>query len=58
MKTVKCSEETFEEHLLKKHFSTTNNCNLELPELGSTMNFQNYKDMMERPFMVYADWEC
>ncbi len=29
-----------------------------MPEEGSSMKFKNYKDTMERPFMVYADWEC
>jgi hypothetical protein len=57
-KTVSCCDETFEEHLLSKHFSTTNNCNLELPTEGTSMSFTNHKDKMERPFMVYADWEC
>ena len=56
--TVKCCDQTFEEHLMSKHYSTTNNCNLEMPEEGSSMKFKNYKDTMERPFMVYADWEC
>ena len=57
-KTVSCCEETLEEHMLAKHFSTSNNCNLELPDEGSSMSFQNHKDKMERPFLVYADWEC
>ena len=57
-KTISCCEETLEEHMLSKHFSTSNNCNLELPEEGSSMSFTNHKDKMERPFMVYADWEC
>jgi hypothetical protein len=53
-----CETESFEEHLMKKHFSTTNNCNLELPEEGATMKFKNYKDMLTRPFIVYADFEA
>ncbi len=57
-KTVDCKSETFEEHLFKYHYSTTNNCNLELPKEGASMSFHNHKDKMERPFMVYADWEC
>ena len=31
---------------------------IKLPEPGSTMEFKNYKNMIERPFMVYADTEC
>jgi hypothetical protein len=53
-----CEKESFEEHLMKKHFSTTNNCNLELPEEGATMKFKNYKDMLTRPWIVYADFEA
>ncbi len=57
-KPVCCKSETFEEHLMHRHFSTTNNCNIELPPEDSSMFFKNHKDKMERPFMVYADWEC
>jgi hypothetical protein len=53
-----CDKESFEEHLMKKQFSTTNNCNLELPEEGATMKFNNYKDMLTRPFIVYAEFEA
>jgi hypothetical protein len=49
---VWCKDETFEDHLMTKHFSTKNNCNLELPEPGATMKFQNFKDMLIRPFVV------
>jgi hypothetical protein len=55
---VWCKDETFEDHLMSKHFSTKNNCNLELPEEGATMKFNNYKDMLIRPFIVYADFEA
>jgi hypothetical protein len=54
---VWCKDETFEEHLMRKHFSTKNNCNLELPEPGATMKFNNFKDLLIRPFIVYADFE-
>ena len=43
---------------MRKHFSTTNNCNLELPEEGTTMQFDNYKDILTRSFIVYADFEA
>ena len=43
---------------MRKHFSTTNNCNLELPEEGATMKFNNYKDMLTRPLIGYADFEA
>ena len=50
--------ESFEEHHMRKHFSTTSNCNLELPEAGAKMKFKNYKDMLTRPFIVYTDFEA
>ena len=27
-----------------------------MPAEGATMKFKKYKDTMEGPFMVYADW--
>ena len=30
---------------------------LKLPEEGSTMKFKNFKNKLERPFIVYADME-
>jgi hypothetical protein len=56
--SICCKSETFEEHLMRKHFSTTSNCNLELPAEGATMKFKNYKDLLTRPFIVYADFEA
>jgi hypothetical protein len=43
---------------MKRHYSTTSNCNLELPDVGATMKFKNYKDLLTRPFIVYADFEA
>lgn len=31
---------------------------LKLPNEGETMEFRNYKNMLERPYIVYADFEC
>ena len=31
---------------------------LKLPEPGSVMKFKNFKNKLERPFIVYADTEC
>ena len=44
------------------HIKTCFNDNLEnnivqLPKKGSTMKFKNFKNMLERPFVVYADCE-
>ena len=43
---------------MQKHFNCHNNCNLELREEGATMKFKSYKHMLERPFIVYCDFEC
>jgi hypothetical protein len=53
-----CKKESFEDHLVRRHYSTTNNCNLELPPVGATMKFKNYKELLTRPFTVYADFEA
>ena len=31
---------------------------LKMPDEGSVMEFQNHKNQIKRPFMVYADCEC
>ena len=51
-------DEIFEDHMMQKHYNCHNNCNLELPEEGATMKFKSYKNMLERPFIVYCDFEC
>jgi hypothetical protein len=56
-KTIPANE-IFEDHVMTKHYDCQNNCNLELPPEGTTMKFKNYKNMLERPFIVYADFEC
>ena len=43
---------------MQKHFNCHNNCNLELPEEGATMKFKNHNHGLERPFIVYCDFEC
>ena len=48
----------FEEHLMDKHFNCNNNCNIELPADGAIMKFKNYKNTLQRPYIVYADFEC
>ena len=30
---------------------------IKLPEEGSTMKFKNYKNKLERPYIIYADCE-
>jgi hypothetical protein len=47
----------FEEHLFKTHYDTKKNCNISLPKEGDKMAFLNYKNLLERPFIVYADFE-
>ena len=58
LRTVIKKDEIFEEHLMRKHYDCHNNCNLSLPKEGTTMKFKNFKNMLERPFIVYADFEC
>ena len=29
-----------------------------MPKEGAKMKFKNYKNMLERPFILYADFEC
>ena len=51
-------DENYEEHLMRKHYDCHNNCNLVLPPAQESMKFRNYKNMLERPFIVYCDFEC
>jgi len=49
--------------ILKEHFTqcyrfAKESTIIKLPEDGATMEFKNYKNMLERPFMVYGDLEC
>ena len=44
--SIACKNESYDDHMKRKHFSTTNNCNLELPKHGATMKFKNYKDLI------------
>ena len=48
---------TFAEHLFKPHFDTKNNCNISLPKEGDTMTFYNYMSLLERPLIIYAEFE-
>ena len=43
---------------MRKHFDCHNNCNLVLPAECATMKFKGYNNMLERPFIVYCDFEC
>ena len=51
-------EDIFEEHMMQQHYNYHNNCNLELPDEGATMKFKGFKNMLERLFIVYCDFEC
>jgi hypothetical protein len=52
------ADEIFEDHMMQRHYNCHNNCNLELPSEGATMKFKSFKNMLERPFIVYCDFEC
>ena len=51
-------DEIYEEHLMRKHYDCHNNCNLVLPPAQESMKFRNFKNMLERPFIVTCDFEC
>ena len=55
--TVVNNDIPFEEHLFKTHFDTEHTCNVQLPKEGDTMTFCNYKNLLGRPCIVYADFE-
>jgi hypothetical protein len=68
-KVVKCSnnfcpichktviDDDFKTHVEKCFKFTCSGTVLKLPEEGSTMKFKNFKNTLERPFIVYADIE-
>ena len=43
---------------MSKRYDCHNNCDLELPGEGANMKFKIFKNQLERPFIVYADFEC
>ena len=43
---------------MRKHYDCQNNCNLVLPPTQQSMTFFNFENMLERPFIVYCDFEC
>ena len=47
----------FEKHLFKNYYGTKQICNIELPNEGDTMAFFSYKNLLERPWTVYAEFE-
>jgi hypothetical protein len=48
----------FRKHLSECYKFAKDSTIIKLPAEGSTMEFKNYKNMLERPFIVYADTEC
>ena len=50
-------DEMYEEHWMRKHYDCHKNCNLVLPPKQESMAFRNYKNMLERLFIVYCDFE-
>ena len=47
----------FRLHLSKCYKFSKESTLLKLPEEGETMEFKNYKNMIERPYIAYADLE-
>jgi hypothetical protein len=49
--------DTFGLHLSKCYKYSKDSTLLKLPEEGSTMEFKNHRNMIERPYIAYADLE-
>ena len=48
----------FNKHISDCYKFSKNGSLLKLPEPGSVMKFENHKNKLRRPFIVYADCEC
>jgi hypothetical protein len=48
----------YRSHLSKCYKFCQDSTLIRLPKVGSTMKFKNYKNTLERPYVVYADTEC
>ena len=49
VKGIKSEVESFEDHLMNKHFSLNNNNNMKMPEEGATMKFEISKTRQRGP---------
>ena len=54
----KIPHEEYTKHLSLCYRFARDSTLLTLPKEGETMEFKNYKNMLQRPFIVYADCEC
>ena len=46
-----------EEHLFKTDVDTKHTCKIQVPQEGDQMALRKYSNLLELPFMVYADLE-
>ena len=54
----KIAHNEYNNHIAKCYKFAKNGTLLALPKEGDVMEFKNYKNMIERPYIVYADCEC
>ena len=54
----KIAHKEYNNHISKCFKFAKNGTLLSLPSKGEVMEFKNYKNMIERPYIVYADCEC
>ena len=45
-----CKTESYDDQMMRKPYSTSINCNLELPDIGSTMNFKKLQGLTNETF--------
>ena len=43
---------------MSRHLDSQSNSSISMPKPYSTMTFKNYRNMWQRPFIFYADFEC
>jgi len=58
MCSCKIHLDKYDKHITECYKLQSEGSLLKLPKPGSVMEFKNFKNMIERPFVVYADTEC
>jgi hypothetical protein len=50
--------EDYKEHVYKYHYNNENNYNIEMPKENECISFSNYIHTINKPYSIYADFEC